>query len=218
MMAVRLAGLTRLALAFLVGVTFFPDGAAAQDATFRVGLLAGVATVDDEAPVAVAGSFGYRFTPTLWFETELTWIDEGPFNSGSLAIPGPLPTPGAVTSPNPADGVIPSGESGPMPVVAERPTLVGTLGLRWAPAGFDRFQPYLTGAVGLHHTEERLRLEGEPETVLSESAVTGSSFTTGGGASLRVSGPISVDIDVRYLRLSGGRDVLRLAGGVSIRF
>jgi hypothetical protein len=35
---------------------------------------------------------------------------------------------------------------------------------------------------------------------------------------VRVSAPISVDIDVKYLRLSGGRDVLRLAGGVSIQF
>ena len=205
----RLARLARGGL-LLAALTCGPDAASAQDATFRVGLLAGVAAGDDEAPVTVAGSFGYRFAPGFWFDGELTWIGEGPFDSGYLAIPVPLPLPGSLPMPNADGGVIPSGESSPVPVVTERPTVVGILSLRWEPPSPVRLRPYLTGGLGLHRTEERLRLDVDPRTVLSDAAFSGSAFAVGGGGTLRVSRPVSVDVDGRYLRLSGGRDLLRL--------
>ena len=52
-----------------------PTLAHAQDERLRVSFTPAVATVSGDAELALAGSFGYRFSEHFWFEGDFTWID-----------------------------------------------------------------------------------------------------------------------------------------------
>ena len=46
----------------------------------------------------------------------------------------------------------------------------------------------------------------------------GYAFSAGGGASVRLAGQFWADVDAKYFRLSRDRNIMRLGGGVSVRF
>ena len=182
----------------------------------RIAVTVAAATLDDEADVARGGSVAYRVARGLWFEGELTWIDEGRRAAGDLAIP---PPPDPPVQGHPGEGNL-AGPIEPGSLAAEREStvLMGTLGMRYElPVETARFRPYVAGGLGLNHTEEALRLAASG-TVLQDTVSTGYAFTAGTGVSVRVVNWIWADVDATYLRLSGGRQAMRLGGGLSVRF
>jgi opacity protein-like surface antigen len=79
-----------------------------------------------------------------------------------------------------------------------------------------RFRPYLSGGLGLNTTDQDLRID--TFGVNASTSRTGFAFDGGAGASIRVWGQLWADMDAKYFRLSGDRDIMRLGGGVSYRF
>lgn len=184
----------------------------------RIAVTAAAATLDEEAELALGGSIGYRFARGLWFEGEVTWIDQGRRAAGDLAIPLPLP-PDPPVSGHPGEGSM-SGAIEFAPVATEREgtVLVGTLGLRYElPVETERFRPYLAGGLGINQSDEELRL-AESGTVLEDLSQSGYAFNAGAGVSVRLFRQVWADVDARYFRLSSSRNSMRLGGGLSIRF
>ena len=84
----------------------------------------------------------------------------------------------------------------------------------------ERFRPYLAAGLGINNTDQQFRLERTAFTpAFDESAShAGYAFSAGGGASVRLAGQFWADVDAKYFRLSRDRDIMRLGGGVSVRF
>ncbi|MCC7034332.1 MAG: outer membrane beta-barrel protein [Acidobacteria bacterium] len=222
-----------VALAALL--SFTPTAAHAQDGRFRASFGAAAAAISGDADLALNGSFGYRFSERVWFEADVTGLDS-PADRFRI-LPAELPGgaqfsarvgnvmargsqlfrgPGRTSFPGPAQvsSLAPSREEGS--------TLIGTLGLRYElPVEGDRFRPWVAGGLGLARTEEAftwdpLWLPREPIT--EKVTHTGFAASAGLGASVRIFRQVSLDADARYFRLSRERNLLRLGGGVSVRF
>jgi opacity protein-like surface antigen len=193
-------------LALTAFMLFVPSIGQAQDARLRLSFAPAVATVDGNAELALGGSAGYRFSEHFWFDGDLTWIDAaaGGFRGRDLRLDFGRP-PGKFRHSGFGDGS----------------TLVATMGLRYElPVETDRFRPYVVGGLGLNYTTQEIRFVVTPyEDDIDDSlSHTGYAFTAGAGAAIRIVGPLWGDVDARYLRLSQDRDVMRLGGGVSVRF
>ena len=110
---------------------------------------------------------------------------------------------------------------GPIRATTDGSTTIGTLGVRYElPAQVERFRPYLAAGLGINNTDQQFRLERTAFTpAFDESAShAGYAFSAGGGASVRLAGQFWADVDAKYFRLSRDRDIMRLGGGVSVRF
>lgn len=197
----------------------FPRLATAQEPRLRVGMAGGIATPDGTAAPMASGLVGFRFARGLWFETEITWIDDRPVDSGDLAIPGPLnpsnpPTAGAGASGEPPSfpGVT------PIATATDRTTLMGTLGMRWEIVESGRLRPYVAGGLGVNRSEDEFRIASDPGTVLEAIVHTGYAWSAGAGSSMRLAGPWWIDVNATYLRLSRGRNLMRVGAGASVRF
>ena len=229
-------------LVALTAFIIFPALAQAQDQRFRVSFAPAVTTVGGDAELALGGSFGYRFSEHFWFEGDLTWIDAaaGGFQDRNFEFDGrfanlndlgDLVRRGAGMF----GGRLPGGIGLPiLPNIPNRPidigrlrastdgsTIAGTLGIRYEmPVQTERFRPYVVGGLGINNTEQEFKLDATAFTPAIESSVsqTGFAFDAGAGASVRLAGQFWADVDARYFRLSGDRDVMRLGGGVSFRF
>lgn len=234
--------LTKPLLAALLALLVCAPVAYAQDPPrFRVSFAPSVATVSGDAELALGGSFGYRFSEHFWFEGELTWIDAAAggfangyfdldprlagitsvadalrrsqvFGSNVLLIPG-LPT--FPTLPIGINRLITSTDGS---------TLVATLGVRYElPVDTTRFRPYIAGGLGINNTDQELNIDPRvlaALTLLADDSFshTGYAFTAGAGASVRIVSQLWADMDARYIRLSRDRDIMRLGGGISLRF
>jgi opacity protein-like surface antigen len=234
---------TKAPLAALAAlIVLVPSAAHAQAGRFRLSFEPAVATVSSDAELALAGTVGYRFSEHLWFEGDLTWIDaaaggfrdrrfefdartgmsgledmwsrrsgmfgSGVFGRGAPGFPG-LPGLPAL----PGAGLIAASTDGS--------TFVGTLGLRYElPVQTERFRPYLAGGLGLNRTNQDFRLDPTAITPRIDESVshTGYAFNAGAGASLRLVSALWADVDAKYFRLSRDRNVMRVGGGVSVRF
>ena len=112
-------------------------------------------------------------------------------------------------------------------------TIVATFGFRYEFASqIARFLPYVSGGIGVARTEESLRLSvpailarpgtnvaSRPTMVIDEDVShSGLATSAGVGASIRLFGQLSADLDARYFRLHPGRNLGRLGGGISYRF
>jgi hypothetical protein len=96
-------------------------------------------------------------------------------------------------------------------------TFIATVGVRYElPTQTARFRPYLSGGLGINATDQNLRVE--PLGIDASTSRTGFAFDGGAGASVRVWHQLWADMDAKYFRLSGDRDIMRLGGGVSYRF
>lgn len=222
-----------LALVALIVLT--PTTAHAQDTRFRASFGASAAAISGDANLALHGSFGYRFSERFWFEADVTGLDSPADHFRIL----PAELPGGAQFPARVGNVMARGSqlfrgSGRMPFsdpaqlsilapsTVEGSTFIGTLGLRYElPVEGDRFRPWVAGGLGLARTEEEftwdpLWLPREPIT--EKVTHTGFAASAGLGASVRIFKQVSLDADARYFRLSRDRNLLRLGGGVSVRF
>jgi len=234
-----------LALAALMALFVVPGTAQAQDQRLRASFAPAVATVSDDAEVALGGSFGYRFSERFWFEGELTWIDAGTagFRDRFLQFdPRAANTMGVAdivrnrtglvggrirnspTLPSlpglPGLPTIPI-EIGQLRATMDGSTMIGTMGVRYElPTQVERFRPYVAGGLGINNTDQRLRLEATRFTPAFDQSTshTGYAFSAGGGASVRLFSQLWADVDAKYFRLSRDRNIMRLGGGASFRF
>ena len=227
-------------VALIALITVAPTVAYAQDSRLRASFTPAAATVHDDAELALAGSFGYRFSEHFWFEGEFTWIDAaaGGFPNAVFESDGPRTSVTAVRELL-AGRTVPFGPgrfaSGflSLPIGPNLPgfgqwrasldgeTMIGTLGLRYEfPVQTARFRPYVAGGLGINNSEqefdfERLVASDDLDDSISH---TGYAFSAGAGASIRLISSLWADVDAKYFRLSRERNVMRLGGGVSFRF
>jgi opacity protein-like surface antigen len=228
---------TKSALGALTALAMCAPVAHAQDQRFRVSFTPAVATVSGDAELALGGSIGYRFSEHFWFEGDLTWIDAaaGGFRDGVFDYEIRTATTladllrrqsfgrGRLLVPN---APILPGNINRLVIATDGSTLIGTLGIRYElPVDTARFRPYVSGGLGINHTDQKLEIDPRVLAALTLLAPfddslshTGYAFTAGAGASVRIAGQLWADADARYIRLSRDRDVMRLGGGVSIRF
>lgn len=113
-------------------------------------------------------------------------------------------------------------------------TALATFGFRYELASqVTRFLPYVSGGIGIARTEESFRVSvptalparpgmnvaARPDMVFDEDVShTGLATSAGVGASIRLFGQLSADLDARYFRLDRGRNLGRFGGGLSYRF
>lgn len=223
-------------LAFMV---FIPAVAGAQDQRLRVSFTPSAATVNGDAELAWAGSLGYRFSEHFWFEGDFTWIDAaaGGFRDRDLAAySGAVHAATLTGALRGSPAVFGRGNSGlsylvPFPAGAttifpaytsfDGSTTIGTIGMRYeVPVQTARFRPYLAGGLGLNRTQQEFRIDATALTMAVDESVshTGYAFNAGAGASVRVFNQLWADVDAKYFRLSRERNIMRLGGGVSLRF
>jgi hypothetical protein len=235
---------TRLKLTPIVALTacvlVIPCLARAQDERLRVSFAPALATVSGDAELALGGTVGYRVSKNLWFEGDLTWVDAGAgrlnrdlrFGSFSTGVPalteivrggtvrfggGALPT--ARVQPISLLPLLPG--IGDISASIDGSTLIGTMGVRWEfPVETVRFRPYVSGGIGLNHTDQRFRLSlPRPLPEIDESfGQVGHALSAGTGVSIRVAGQVWADVDAKYFHLSNDRNIVRFGGGVTYRF
>jgi opacity protein-like surface antigen len=220
-------------------ICLVPSLAQAQDERFRVSFNSAAATVSGDAELALGGTLGYRFSEHFWFEGDFTWIDAaaGGFTDRVLDFDGRTDgmrtltewmssrsgrfgtgrfgTPGFPNLPN-FPGTVPR-----LRASTDGQTIIGTLGLRYElPVQTERFRPYLAGGLGINNTEQEFRLDRTAFTPAFDESVshTGYAFSAGAGASVRLVSALWADVDAKYFRLSRERNIMRLGGGVSVRF
>jgi opacity protein-like surface antigen len=228
-----------LALTLLMAMA--PSAARAQnfDGRLRLSFAPAVATVGGDAELALGGSVAYRFSPNFWFEGEITWIDAaaGGFRGRQLAFDtdgigtGTFSetfrgSPGAFGGGRFRNGTrVPDFPTFPgSPVIlasTDGSTMIGTLGIRYElPVQTARFRPYVGGGLGINNTDEEIHLERTSVTDAFDGKVshTGYAFSAGAGASFSIFPRLWADVDAKYFRLSQDRNIMRLGGGVSVRF
>ena len=232
-------------VALMALAIFAPTAAQAQDERLRISFAPAVATVSGDADLALGGTFGYRFSERFWFEGELTWIDAGASAFGDRILDLDARTvnasgiadllqrgaggfgrgtfPGLGIPGGPGIPILPAFPIGIAPIRAtlDGSTMIGTLGVRYElPAQVERFRPYLAAGLGINNTDQEFELEQTMFTpAFNRSAShTGYAFSAGAGASVRLAGQFWADVDAKYFRLSRDRDIMRVGGGVSVRF
>jgi opacity protein-like surface antigen len=229
--------------ALMVLMALVPTLAEAQDQRFRVSFTPAAATVGGDAEMAWSGSLGYRFSEHFWFEGDFTWIDAAaggfrdrdfdfddlPSRTGSSDLRDMVIRRSGMFGGRPGGGLgIPAFPNFPnMPTLpalrasTDGSTMIGTIGIRYElPVQTERFRPYLAGGLGLNNTDQEFRLDSTAFTPAFDESVshTGFAFNAGAGASVRLVSQVWADVDAKYFRLSKERNVMRLGGGVSVRF
>lgn len=233
-------------LAALAAFVVSPAYAQADGQNVRVSFGAGVTAGAISGEAMLGGSVGYRFSKHFSFDVEVAGSGEpadrfgsrmfdlgatvgvGAGRLGNLMDRGR----GGVFSflPNVATSILPVQLS----VENSGNTILSTAGFRYLiPATGDRFQPYVSGGLGVSRTEESVRFATDSLTVTPgrpgapplrgmdidrSTSHVGLVGSAGVGASLRVFKALSVDIDARYYRLDRGRNLGSFGGGVSYRF
>lgn len=224
-----------LILAVLVIVSA-PAAAQSSEERVIITFTTAAASSGGETDLALAGTAGYRFTDHLSFEGDFTWIEGaagggrergfalgdgrlttravGDIVSGSIARFGAR-VPNIRNIPNipiPVEGFSAS---------TDGRTLIGTLGVRYEPrVQTARFRPYLSGGLGLNHTEQEVRVSiGTASRDIEESiSHSGFALSAGGGASIRLFSSVWASADAKYFRLSRDRNAIRFGGGLGVRF
>jgi hypothetical protein len=100
-------------------------------------------------------------------------------------------------------------------------TWIGTMGLRYEPATQTaRFQPYVSGGFGVNYTSQDFNLDTRSAANVIDQAVTNSgiAFSAGGGANIKLGGPLWATADAKYFHLSNDRDVIRFGAGMTVKF
>ena len=237
---------TRVAsAAALVAVTLMPALAEAQDQRLSITFTPAWVSVGGDGEFGVATSLGYRFSPHFGFEGEFTWVDGAGLRDGRMfsrldtglvgsiigSIPGGM---GSGRNDNrnvrmPMFGggaLLPGTSILPGPAAFDGTTMIGTLGVRYEPmVQTERFRPFLSAGVGLNYTDQEFRYEtpaqrgGAAPMDFEESiSHTGMAFSAGGGAAIRLVSSLWANVDAKYFRLSRDRNLMRLGGGISLRF
>ena len=190
------------------------------------GIVAATA-VESSTKVSVTGAFGYRFNRAIGLEAEVTTVPTLRPDTGALAGSTTV-----VSSSGPV-GVSFGTPSSAITASDGRATFFTTNFRVEIPTTVPRIIPYVVGGGGVANVKEsftfnvpvpRVTLPGVlippiPPQQLSQSS-TDLALTLGGGASVLAASHVSIDVDLRYFRLLGNRDlnVGRFGVGVSYRF
>ena len=228
-------------VALVAGVAAAPAAAQAPEERITVNFTPAFATVGGDTELALSGSAGYRFTEHLSFEGDFTWIDaaEGgglgrvfPLGSSQFTssayrawTTGSVVTFGAPSLDLRNIRTFPNLPTIPIPVEGfdlsnDGQTIIATLGVRYEPTvQTARFRPYVSGGLGINHTEQELIFRIASMTAFDESiSHTGFAFSAGGGAGIRLFSSVWANADAKIFRLSRDRNVIRFGGGVGFRF
>lgn len=216
------------------GVAAAPAAAQAPEERVTVNFTPAFATVGGDTELALAGSAGYRFTEHLSFEGDFTWIDAAAGGGRDRVFPlsSAQLTTGSVneilsrTTARFGAFNLRNLPNFPIPVEGFRAstdgqTMIGTLGVRYEPTvQTARFRPYVSGGLGLNHTEQELTVNIATASRDFDDSISHSGFalSAGGGASIRLFSSIWANADAKYFRLSRDRNVIRFGGGVGVRF
>ena len=225
-------------LAILAVLILVPTAASAQDQRFRVSFAPSVAAAGGDAELALSGMAGYRFSEHFWFEGDVTWLDAaaGGLRDRRFPVDFPIAYASDLTELIRRNGATFGRNMSRLPRLSNLPffplfptypsgysatvngsTFIATMGVRYElPRQTARFRPYLSGGLGIDNTDQELRFE--PLGIDASTSRTGFAFTGGAGASVRVWRQLWGDVDAKYFRLSGDRDIMRLGGGISYRF
>jgi opacity protein-like surface antigen len=214
-----------------------PAPAGAQEPRIRIAVTPAAVTVGSDAEVGVGGSVGYRFSDHLWFEGDVTWVGAaaGGFRNGEFTFDGRRATNPVMRDLMTRQGTFGSGRFGGttfpnVPTMIgtsaaraaiDGQTFIGTLGVRYEFASqAARFRPYVAGGLGINTTTQEFSIAATNVTprVDDEVSHTGYAFSGGAGASVRLVSIVWFDAEAKYFRLSQERNVMRLGGGLSVRF
>jgi len=233
------------ALALFAWAALQPAAAQAQDGRLSLSITPAMAAMEGDSEFALAGTVDYRFARHLSFEGDMTWIDaaaggfrnrildfgDGRVNATNtintlvqrtVAVFGGRNNPRFPNLDTPLGMIVPSiTNTGDLSASTGGNTWIGTIGIRYEPATqTDRFQPYLSGGLGVNYTSQEFTLDAASSTRLIDQSVTnaGVAFSAGGGANIKLSGPVWANADAKYFRLSNDRDVIRFGGGVTLKF
>jgi opacity protein-like surface antigen len=220
-----------------------PAVAHAQEGRLTLSFTPAVAAASGDTELALAGTAAYRFTEHFSFEGDLTWIDAaaGGFRNRIPFFDTPAWTTGA-SGTRLGDGITIYGDPTrdgrlsnfpvgltsisllpivPISVATDGSTWIGTMGVRYEPrVQTARFRPYISGGLGINHTNERFTIAGTSATQMADFSASrsGLAFSAGGGANIHVGGPLWLAADAKYFNLSNADDVMRLGGGVTFKF
>ena len=235
---------TRSAVTALVlAAISVPAAAQAQEERITITFTPAFATVGGDTEAAFSGSVGYRFTDHWSFEGDFTWMDAAAggirdrrfafdsrgFTTGTLIDllprgfgPGNDGRQPPISIGNVSPALIRSIGMGDFSASTDGQTMIGTLGVRFEPTvQTARFRPYVSGGIGLNHTEQEFDLEfATAATTLYDESIShsGFAFSAGGGANIRLFSSVWANADAKYFRLSRDRNVMRLGGGVAFKF
>ena len=233
------------AAALLAAITMFPVLAEAQEPRLTLSFTPAIVSVGGDGEFGIGTSLGYRFSEHFSFEGDFTWVDGAtglrngrvfaaePMLTGVIGrvtggiIGGGRNNPGNIRGPMVDRGnVLPIMPILPGPAAFDGSTMIGTLGIRFEPlVQTERFRPFLSAGLGLNYTDQEF--EFEPATTRASAAFvdfeesfshTGLAFAAGGGANIRLVSSLWANVDARYFRLSRDRNLMRLGGGVTVKF
>ena len=237
---------TKSALAAVLMSLIVPSAAHAQETRLSLSFTPGVASISGESELAVAGTIGYRFTDHLSFEGDVTWIDgaAGGFRNRVFDLDRrsltttPITTilqnvgmvfgdrnrmPGFITGGLTRAGTVPITlpDVGALSAETEGQTWIGTMGVRYEPVvQTARFRPYVAAGFGMNFTEQQFSFLAASTTRLADESVSdsGLAFSAGGGANIKLTGALWLAADAKYFRLSRDRDLMRIGGGITLKF
>jgi opacity protein-like surface antigen len=198
-----------------------PISAAAGQGTTIDGVVAATA-IESRTEMAIAGGIGYRVNRFVGFGVEVTSVPALRPDAATLRSATIIDSLGSAAVLNAVAGPTISASDG-------RATVFTTNVRIELPPIATRVIPYLLGGGGIANIKDNFTITLpapvpgipvviQPQTVTQST--TSLALAAGGGASILVTGHVSVDVDVRYLRLISSRDlnVGRFGIGVSYRF
>jgi opacity protein-like surface antigen len=212
---------TRIFFALATAMAATPISATAGQGTIIDGVVA-AAAIESRTEIAIAGGIGYRVNRFVGFGVEVTSMPVLKPDAATLRSATIIDSLGPAAVLNSA--------AGPTASASDGRAIVFTTNVRIElPPIATRFLPYVVGGGGIANIKDNFTVTlpvpvpGIP-VVIQPQGVTQSStnlaLTAGGGASILMTGHVSVDVDVRYLRLIASRDlnVGRFGIGFSYRF
>jgi opacity protein-like surface antigen len=190
----------------------------------------------------MAGTVGYRFTDHVSFESDITWIDAaaGGFRNQRLDFDPRVSANTTINTvlqrtvqmfggrnqlPNfntPIGTIVPQPINiGNLSASTGGNTWIGTMGVRYEPTTqTDRFRPYVSSGIGINYTTQQFTLDSTSISRMVDESISNSglAFGVGGGANIRLAGSLWATADAKYFRLSRERDLMRIGGGVTLKF
>jgi hypothetical protein len=78
----------------------------------------------------------------------------------------------------------------------------------------------VSSGVGINYTRQQFTLDSASIAQMIDQSVSNSglAFSAGGGANIRLAGPLWATADAKYFRLSRERDLMRIGGGITVKF
>lgn len=228
----------------VLALTLSSVPASAQDGRLSISFTPAVVTGAGDGKLALAGMAGYRFSDHFSFEGDVTWIDDtaGGFRGGNFfgfdtraiqgaslvnTIGGAFGQAGLGRGDNrmfDLQGRGPGNVIGTFPALnasTDGKTWIGTMGVRYEPSTqTSRFRPYVSGGLGVNFTDQSFSLAATSITPAIDQSSThsGLALSAGGGANIHLGGPLWAAADAKYFHLSQERDLMRLGGGLTLKF